>query len=82
MRNGSPVSLAAHWMHAWMHVSGFRHNEGTVDRSDVPYMTGTFVVEVARERAALDQPSSAVEAIGQEYLDSYLEHFGCVHDEQ
>jgi hypothetical protein len=82
MRNNNLVSLAAHWMHEWMHVSGFRHmKRGTVDRGDVPYMTGTFVVMVAREVAMIaNEPRALVESIGQEYLDSYRDHFGCVDD--
>ena len=44
------LSLAAHWMHEWMHVAGFRHvkKNGSVDRHDVPYKTGKNVVTTGR----------------------------------
>ena len=84
MNNNSPVSLAAHWMHEWMHVSGFRHRRGgAVDRNDVPYKIGSFVVQVARAQAAVENhPQAYINAIGQEYLDAYKEQFDCVEEGQ
>ncbi|MFH6943480.1 hypothetical protein ACHRV1_25980 [Flavobacterium aquidurense] len=43
------MSLAANWLHEWLHVSGFRHAGNNPDDSDVNYMVGTFVVETGRE---------------------------------
>lgn len=63
------LSLAAHWMHEWMHVAGFRHRPD--DRTDVPYSIGTFVKEVGRALAmaeGLDKKHT--EALGRGYEEA------------
>lgn len=52
-----PVSLAAHWIHEWLHVAGFKHRKRTVyerirrivPRNDVPYIIGSIAAVVGRD---------------------------------
>lgn len=62
------LSLAAHWMHEWMHVAGFRHGDGA---ADVAYSIGDFVIEIGRALAR-DEKSSAhlLEQLGRGYKDA------------
>lgn len=43
---GDPVSLAAHFMHEWMHIAGFYHRGGNDARDDVAYVIGNLVQEI------------------------------------
>lgn len=68
------VSIAAHWLHEWMHVAGFRHKSNLRDdRQDVPYRVGSLLIEAARESSALLKKSN-VEAdglvVGQAYEEA------------
>jgi hypothetical protein len=83
MESKQPLSLAAHWMHEWLHVAGFRHVkiDGKPDRNDVNYSVCRFVVEVGRQHLQDDGVSEALAALdGQGYLDSSLEHLDTVHE--
>ena len=42
------LSLAAHWMHEWLHVAGFRHEDSSVDEEDMNYTVGKIVMEVGK----------------------------------
>ncbi len=83
MESKQPLSLAAHWMHEWLHVAGFRHVKinGKPDSNDVGYSIGRFVVEVGRQHLLDDGvPHSLVALDGQGYLDSSLAHLDTVHE--
>lgn len=83
MDNNRPISLAAHWMHEWLHVSGFRHASSTPDRNDVNYTIGRFVIEVAQKHAkAENEPESYIKTIGDEYLNSFMEHADTVDKDE
>lgn len=44
-----PASLAAHFLHEWLHVSGFYHYPGNSAREDVPYVLGGIVTDLLQE---------------------------------
>jgi predicted TIM-barrel fold metal-dependent hydrolase len=67
MRNDDPLSLAAHWMHEWMHVVGFEHPRFG-KRRDVAYRVGDLVEALGRREALNDgMPLAAVERMGTGY---------------
>ena len=84
MNKNDSLSLAAHWMHEWLHVAGFRHVKlanGGPDRRDVNYTIGRYVVEVGRQNAIKDAVALAVvKDLGKGYLDSALEHLSTVEE--
>ena len=41
-----PASLAAHFLHEWLHVSGFYHHPDNSAREDVPYVLGGIVTDL------------------------------------
>lgn len=41
LENGDPLSLAAHWIHEWVHVAGYMH--GRHQAADAAYGTGDIV---------------------------------------
>ena len=45
MRAGDSVNLASHFMHEWMHVSGFYHWPDNKARGDAAYVVGRLVRE-------------------------------------
>jgi len=45
MRAGDAVNLASHFMHEWMHLSGFYHWPDNKARGDVAYVVGRLVRE-------------------------------------
>ena len=44
-RAGDPVNLASHFMHEWMHLSGFYHWPDNKARGDTAYVVGRLVRE-------------------------------------
>ena len=44
-RAGDAVNLASHFMHEWMHLSGFYHWPDNKARGDAPYVVGRLVRE-------------------------------------
>jgi hypothetical protein len=46
IRNNDPSSLAAHWMHEWMHVAGFVHASRHSKWGDISYSVGEIVLEL------------------------------------
>jgi hypothetical protein len=77
--NNDPLSLAAHWLHEWMHVCGFRHaGKGKPDRQDVPYLVAKIAVEVGRliQKQGGGVLAGVVDAdlLGQNYLDAEADH--------
>lgn len=83
MEAKQPLSLAAHWMHEWLHVAGFRNanSEGKPDTNDVNYSIGRLVVEVGRKHLQDDGVSEALASLdGQGYLDAADAHSDNVHE--
>lgn len=69
-KKGDTLSLAAHWIHEWLHVSGFRHAGSNPDKKDVSYLVGLFAVEAGREPLILFGADFYTKQ-GQGYLDAY-----------
>jgi len=71
MKKKDALSLAAHWMHEWMHVAGYRHLSSTPDRNDVVYKVGYLFrehgVNMVREKGT---PEELLSDLGQGYLDA------------
>jgi hypothetical protein len=67
---GDALSLAAHWMHEWMHVAGFYHDTSSGDPNDVPYAIGEIATRVGQSFA---DPSAMDSADGFVAGESYLE---------
>lgn len=75
--DGREVSLAAHWLHEWLHVAGFRHkalSDGSPDRSDAAYMIGKICTEIGQDILNLDTPGLIASTAGQGYLDVPIAH--------
>ena len=53
IENKDPVSLAAHFMHEWLHVVGFYHFPGNEARNDVAYNVGNAVQKLLLEEPEL-----------------------------
>jgi len=49
IKNADPISLAAHFMHEWLHVAGFYHHGGNDARDDVAYVIGNIVHDILEE---------------------------------
>ena len=49
---GDAVNLASHFMHEWMHVSGFYHWPDNKARGDVAYVVGRLVREALEPKYA------------------------------
>jgi hypothetical protein len=47
---GDPVNLASHFMHEWMHLSGFYHWPDNKARGDAAYVVGRLVREMLADR--------------------------------
>lgn len=73
------LSLAAHWLHEWLHVAGFYHKGGAVDENDLNYMVGKIAVEVGRSilKPIADKKAAA---LGQGYLDAISDYFDAVNN--
>lgn len=69
-KKGDTLSLAAHWIHEWLHVSGFRHASSDPDKKDVSYLIGIITVETGREPLILFGADFYTKQ-GQGYLDAY-----------
>jgi len=79
MEKSDELSLAAHWMHEWLHVAGFYHKDKSPDQNDINYSIGKFVIEIGRQHALQNGISeSKASTLGEGYLDSYKEHFNCM----
>lgn len=78
MNSGDALSLAAHWLHEWLHVAGFYHKGGAVDENDLNYVVGKIAVEVGRSilKATTDKKAGAP---GQGYLDAISDYFVAVN---
>lgn len=78
MNDNDTLSLAAHWMHEWMHVAGFKHVElsnGDPDRNDVTYRVGRLVVEVGKQSTQETLKLFEIkESDGEGYLNAEQEH--------
>lgn len=70
LKKGDTLSLAAHWIHEWLHVSGFRHAGSDPDKKDVSYLIGLYAVETGREPLILFGADFYTKQ-GQGYLDAY-----------
>lgn len=72
-----PVSLARHFIHEWLHVSGFYHYPNNKARKDVPYNVGDVVKAIllgdSKARTEDSDPSSPAYA---------LEHGDCGASQQ
>lgn len=70
------VSLAAHWLHEWLHVAGFLHKSRFVNRKDISYAIGRITVEIGKELTEDNKPLKAFIAkgeaasLGKGYLDA------------
>jgi hypothetical protein len=71
-RHMDPVSIAAHWLHEWMHVAGFRHLRQDVDDDgDVPYKVGSlFLAAAMRSQVALEAHGENSIEPGTAYLEA------------
>ncbi|MCS4168515.1 hypothetical protein [Sphingobacterium sp. BIGb0116] len=78
LTSGDSLSLAAHWLHEWLHVAGFHHKGGAVDVNDLNYVVGKIAVEVGRSilKSTADKKSPN---IGQGYLDAINNYFETVN---
>jgi hypothetical protein len=64
------LSLAAHWMHEWMHVAGFYHPRWKA-KGDVAYSIGNFVTDVGLALAGQEDFNKGVaQQLGQLYLEA------------
>jgi hypothetical protein len=43
------ASMAAHWMHEWMHAAGFYHGSSSGDDDDVPYAVGEIAYRIGNQ---------------------------------
>lgn len=75
LQNGDIVSGAAHWIHEWLHVAGFLHEDRSVDNKDVNYIVGKIAVEVGRElfKEINTLAFSKTNTLGQGYEDAIEE---------
>ena len=48
-RKGDFICGAAHWIHEWLHVAGFLHQNDVIDENDINYTVGRIAVEIGRE---------------------------------
>ncbi|MEZ5307285.1 MAG: hypothetical protein R2684_09090 [Pyrinomonadaceae bacterium] len=65
------LSLAAHWMHEWMHVSGFVHPDNDrILHSDVAYTIGRLTKSVGIDLIGGGRKSAEIESLGMGYEES------------
>lgn len=60
---GDAVSLASHFMHEWMHVSGFYHWPDNKARGDAAYVVGRLVREVLEPRYGSEIDPAIIELL-------------------
>ena len=60
IKSGDHISLASHFIHEWLHVSGFYHHPDNSAREDVPYVVQKIVSDSLKE-LALGSPSSGID---------------------
>jgi hypothetical protein len=53
------ISLASHFIHEWLHVSGFYHHPNNGAREDVPYIVQQIVSDILKD-LALGSPASSI----------------------
>lgn len=71
MSKNDPLSLAAHWIHEWMHVAGFVHpKKESVRRNDVTYTVGKIALSVGRKILSGGQKSAAFQMLGIGYEEA------------
>lgn len=72
--NNDPLSLAAHWLHEWLHVAGFRHIyiDGDPDRQDAVYKIARFAIKEGKKHVEANQSLKSDIEPGSGYLE--LEH--------
>lgn len=70
------LSLAAHWIHEWLHVAGIYHKGHRVDANDVNYTIGKITVEIGKSIIVKTKKGNKKkkEAAGQGYIDA-MENF-------
>jgi len=70
------ISLAAHWLHEWLHIAGFLHKSWLVNRRDISYAIGRIAVEIGKVLSQESKPLKAfiakgeVANLGKGYLDA------------
>lgn len=82
LKKGWIVSCAAHWMHEWLHVAGFRHI--TDDHNDVPYVVGRLVAKAGKRLLKLDATNGIAisdKDLGNDYLKRPAGHEEIFADE-
>lgn len=66
-KESGPANLARHFIHEWLHVSGFYHHPDNSARKDVPYNVGDIVVNLllgdAKAKSEEDDPNSLAYAL-------------------
>lgn len=83
MAKNDSLSVATHWMHEWMHVSGFRHASSNPDRDDVPYTIGEIVVEIGKKIArSMNEETSLIDIMGLAYQEAFIEQASDVADDE
>jgi hypothetical protein len=71
LENKDIVSGAAHWLHEWLHVAGFLHNDGGIDSDDVNYTVGKLAVDVGRSLQNFAMTAErSVPILGEGYLNA------------
>ncbi|REC61867.1 hypothetical protein DRF65_14140 [Chryseobacterium pennae] len=66
------LSLAAHWIHEWLHVAGIYHKGRRVDANDVNYTIGKIAVEIGKSLIVKSKKGSKKrkDSAGQGYIDA------------
>ncbi|MBI2723336.1 MAG: hypothetical protein HYX39_14275 [Bacteroidetes bacterium] len=69
MKTDDSLSLAAHWMHEWLHVAGYLHRRMKPDFNDAVYQIGELFIEFGKTIALLNGESrDLVSSFGLGYL--------------
>jgi len=69
MLESDVTSLAAHFMHEWLHVAGFYHRRNNGPRKDVPYIVGDIVRKILRRIGEGPEDGETVVALENEVVD-------------
>ena len=81
IENEDPESLAAHFIHEWLHVIGFYHFPGNSARNDVAYNVGNAVKKLLQDEQASNSHSKSrtQSAVGEGGLGSeFLNESGVI----
>lgn len=69
------VTVAAHWLHEWMHAAGFYHATDSGDSDDVPYAVGEIAVRIGQSMAGAPHAEAVARvAPGAGYLEAARDH--------